>query len=296
MPWCRPSARDFFRATTTNTAIGGTSRRPATKQCKNQITKHNIEGTWTIQTAMCKLTGEVILCSKHDRTEWLVGNIHTIDGNRAQHRHIPGKDPDARVRFKQSCIQNMCQILDSSAMRRSMDTGITPYIVFGGDTNLGRSDLMGWIGDQSGLPGGIFVLGTKRDFLTSTLQLEPLAAQLPTAHDNMHTAVGAKAMARQALAATQGQGQAASSSSAAPVQEPARTREWAEQRAKELAARLLERCRREKAARLAAEAAEKAKAEAEAAQAEAEAPVEAAAAATEEELEWACDLTDRVCA
>jgi hypothetical protein len=77
------------------------------------------------------------------------------------------------------------------------------------------------------------------------------------------------------------------------VQELARTPEWALQRAKELAARLVERFRREKEARLAAEAA---KAKAEAAQAEAEAPVEAAAAATEEEPEWAYDLTDRVCA
>ena len=282
MPWCRPSARDFFPATTTDTAVGGTSRRPSTKQCKNQISKHNIEGTWTIQTAMCKLTGEVILRSKRDGTEWLVGNIHTIDGNRAQHRHVPGKDPDARVRFKQMCIWNMCQGLVASATTRGAETGIAPYIVFGGDTNLGRSDLMGWIGDQSGLPGEIFVLGTKRDFLISTLQLEPLAAQLPTAYDNMHTAMGVRAMARQALAATQGQGQAASSSSAAPVQEPARTREWAEQRAKELAARFAERFRREKAARLAAE---EAKAEAEAAQAQAEAPAEAAAEATEEEPE-----------
>ena len=63
---------------------------------------------------MCKLTGEVILRSKHDGAEWLVGNIHTIDGSRTQHRHIPGKDPDARVRFKQTCIQNMCEKLDAS--------------------------------------------------------------------------------------------------------------------------------------------------------------------------------------
>ena len=229
---------------------------------------------------MCTLTGEVILRSKRDGTEWVVGNIHTIDGNRAQHRHIPGKDPDARVRFKQSCIQSMCQTLDASATRRSIVTGNMPYIVCGGDTNLGRSDLLGLIGDNSGLPGEIYVLGTKRDFLISTLQLEPLAAQLPTAHDNMHTAVGAKAMARQALAATQGQSQAASSSSVAPVQEFARTPEWALQRAKELAARHVVRFRREKEARL-AEQAEVAQAEA----AQAEAPAEAAAEATEEEPE-----------
>ena len=89
-------------------------------------------------------------------------------------------------------------------------------------------------------------------------------------------------MARQALAATQGQSQAASSSSAAPVQEFARTPEWILHRARKLAARLAERFLREKEARLAAQAEA---AQAEAAQAEAEAPAEAAAEATEEEPE-----------
>ena len=135
---------------------------------------------------------------------------------------------------------------------------------------------MGWIGDQSVLPGNIFVLGTKRDFLISTLQLEPLAAQLPTAYDNMHTAMGARAMARQALAATQGQGQAASSSSVAPVQELA-IREWVEQRPKELAARLAERFRRGSLGGAGGGGAGEA--------AQAEAPAEAAAEATEEEPE-----------
>ena len=88
-------------------------------------------------------------------------------------------------------------------------------------------------------------------------------------------------MARQAFAATKGQSPAASSSSAVPVQKFARTPEWALQRAKELAARLVERFRRE-GARLAAQA-EVAQAEA----AQAEAPAEAAAEATEEEPEVA---------
>ena len=75
---------------------------------------------------MCKLTGEVILRSQHDRTEWLVGNIHMIDGSRVQRLHIPGKDPDARVRFKQTCIQSMCEKLDASATTRGAETGIAP--------------------------------------------------------------------------------------------------------------------------------------------------------------------------
>ena len=147
--------------------------------------------------------------------------------------------------------------------------------------NLSRDDVMTVITDQHGFPDTIHVLGTKRDFLISTLRVQPLAALLPTAHDGMRTVVGAMAVADtmpQALAATQGHSQAASSSSSVVPVRPASTREWAEARAKVLAGRLMERLRREKEARLAALA-------------QAEAAAAQAAEETEEEPEVGLQLS-----
>lgn len=229
---------------------------------------------------MCTLTGEVLLRSRHDQTEWLVATLHTIDGQKMQHRHVPGNSPEARVNFKQSCIRNMCVDVTLSAATRGRQIGIRPHVVLGGDTNLSKDDLMAVVTDlQQGFPGSIYVMGTKRDFLISTLRLLPIEVAWPPAHDTMHAAVGATAVADarpEALAVSQGQA-ASSSSSAVPVR-PARTREWAEARAKELAGRLMERLRREKEARLAALA-------------QAEAAAAQAAEETEEEPEVGLQLS-----
>ena len=231
---------------------------------------------------MCTLTGEVLLRSRHDQTEWLVATLHTIDGNRAHHRNVPGNSPEARVNFKQSCIRNMCAGVAASAVTRSREKGIRPHVILGGDTNLSKDDLMAVVTDlQQGFPGSIYVLGTKRDFLISTLRLHNVEVAWPSAHDSMHAAVGARAVADarpEALAVSQGQSQAASSSSSVVPVRPARTREWAEARAKELAGRLMERIRREKEVRLAALA-------------QAEAAAAQAAEETEEEPEVGLQLS-----
>ena len=145
----------------------------------------------------------------------------------------------------------MCADLAASATTRGRETGIRPHVVLGGDANLKKDDLMAVITDLQGFPGSIYVMGTHRDFLISTLPLQHVAVARPKAHGTMRNVVGAIAVAEarpEALAVSQGQSQAASSSpSAAPM-----TREMAEARAKVLAAGLVERFRREKAARLAA--------------------------------------------
>jgi len=205
---------------------------------------------------MRKFTGEATLRSRHDETEWTVAAMRSIDGNIHENRHFPGSTP-SHAKSSSSLAFGTCAVSWLLVPQSGLEKPDPSPISWLPATS--RDDVLEVMQDARGFPDSIRVVGNKRNFLISTLRLQPLATALPAAHDNMHVVVGAMAVVDptpQALAATQGQLQeAASSSSDISAQERARIRGLAEARARELALRLTERIRQEKTERLAAEAA-----------------------------------------
>ena len=123
-----------------------------------------------------------------DQQPILLANCHSVSGSSKSHHDIPGKTPEARVRFKQNCLILALQQLHIAAL--APQQGKSVQYILAGDFNLANSDFLhamrGWKYNLH------WVAAKNRDYIVSNTHVRDIVendSDLPTAHDNIHYAI-----------------------------------------------------------------------------------------------------------
>ena len=131
---------------------------------------------------------QVSLTRVVDQQPILVANCHSVSGSAKSHHDIPGKTPEARVRFKQNCLILTLRELHAAAL--APQQGKSVQYIMAGDFNLTNSDfqdvMQGWGQDLH------WIAAENRDYIASNVRVRGVVedeSDLPTAHDNTHYAI-----------------------------------------------------------------------------------------------------------
>jgi flagellar biosynthesis GTPase FlhF len=122
---------------------------------------------------------------------WIINN-HTISGNTPQ-SNIPGKNPKARLAFKETVLSRILEVGAASAASRGLELQREISVIAAGDWNLKLNSV-----EEAMMRSGAtswWLVGTERDFIFSTVPMQCGIQSKPSvAHDRFHTAVLGRAM------------------------------------------------------------------------------------------------------
>ena len=120
-----------------------------------------------------------------DQQPILVASCHSVSGSAKSHHDIPGKTPEARVRFKQNCLILTLRELHAAAL--APQQGKSVQYIMAGDFNLTNPDfqdvMQGWGQDLH------WIAAKNRDYIASNVRVRDVVedeSDLPIAHDGVH--------------------------------------------------------------------------------------------------------------
>lgn len=141
------------------------------------------------------------LSQKH----YVVVNNHTLNGSTAASA-IPGNDAAKRDRFKETVLQTIMEFASASAASRGRESGKHHEVWLAGDWNLQFANVEK-VQQRHGGGHCWWVIGHNRDFVLSTFPcldaVKTFGLQPVTAHDRVHQALLAKAVATPGILLTQ---------------------------------------------------------------------------------------------